>query len=347
MTARLTLTDAGAAAIASDAHVGIEAVTFTRLALGSGTGAGDQSSRAALDAQHDVEAVTGSTMTNRIAIRADYTPAQDYSVTEAGLFAQVGAGAEFLAAYWIAESATDALAAAASGTTLVLAGVVEIQDAGADINIAPALNISIGAPAGVVYQAQHATVDQRGIAELATLLEGRGGLDDERIITALVLAGVLERYIPANTRMVFYQAAAPVGWTLVASVNDRLLRVVSGAGGGTGGQWEISGLTVGGAALTVDQVPSHTHGAGTLGTGQAGGHSHTISRAIGSSTSGLSVQVNSQESGTVSTSDAGAHGHVITGSTDPVGGGATHTHDLAANGGWRPAYADVIVCSKD
>ena len=190
-------------------------MTFTHLALGSGTGSGDQSARVALETQHDIEAVTGvaAPAAARIPIRADYMPAQAYAVTEVGLFAQIGAGAEFLCAYWIAESAADAVAAAAVNTTLVIAGIIEVQSAAADIAVAPAVNISIGAPTNVVYQTQHATVDQRGILELATLLEGRAGTDNDRAITALVLAGVLTSYATTaalDQRFTDLIGAAPV-----------------------------------------------------------------------------------------------------------------------------------------
>ena len=61
--------------------------------------------------------------------------------------------------------------------------------------------------------------------------------------------------IPSGTKMVFYQASAPVGWTAVA-VNDKFLRVVTA--GGTGG---ATGGTV--AASTslehAHAVESHTH----------------------------------------------------------------------------------------
>lgn len=46
--------------------------------------------------------------------------------------------------------------------------------------------------------------------------------------------------IPAGTVMVFYQAAAPVGWTKITTQNDKALRVVSGTGGGSGGTNALS-----------------------------------------------------------------------------------------------------------
>ena len=196
MTAQLTLTTAGASAVADGANIGLSEVTFTRLALGSGTGAGDQSARVALETQRDIEAVTGvpAPAPGRIPIRADYIPSEVYAVTEVGLFARIGAGAEFLCAYWIAESAANAVASAAVNTTLIIAGIIEVQSAGADIAIAPAVNISIGAPANVVYTDRHATEGQRGIIEIATQGETNTGADDERAVTALKLAERLAAY---------------------------------------------------------------------------------------------------------------------------------------------------------
>ena len=196
MTARLTLTAAGAGAIADGANVGLAGVTFTHLAIGAGTGTGDQSARAALEDERDTVAVTGAASTPaRIAIRADYSPSETYAVTEIGLFARVGAaGEEFLAAYWIAESAPDAAAAAAPNTALVIAGIIEVVSAAADVTVTPAVNIAVGVPANVVYQTQHATEDGRGIIELATRLEGIALTDRVRAITAYVLSAVLESY---------------------------------------------------------------------------------------------------------------------------------------------------------
>ena len=183
--------------------------------------------------------------------------------------------------------------------------------------------------------------------------------------------------IPTGTRMLFYQASAPTGWTKVTSVNDRLLRAVSGSGGSTGGNWEISGLSIGGTALLTSQMPSHSHGDGTLAASSAGSHSHGDGTLAASSAGSHSHTVPAEndltspagsadyavrgESSSMATSTAGAHSHPISGrtssggshshgvsgNTGAAGGGATHTHTIAANGNWRPAYADVIVCSRD
>ena len=63
-------------------------------------------------------------------------------MTEVGLFARVGAAAEILLAYWTKEG--DVLAAATPGVTLVLAAVVEISAAAAEIAVTlnPAVTIA-------------------------------------------------------------------------------------------------------------------------------------------------------------------------------------------------------------
>lgn len=123
---------------------------------------------------------------------------------------------------------------------------------------------------------------------------------------------------PAGTRMLFAQASAPAGWTQDTSLNDRVLRVVSGQGGGIGGSWTITGLTVQGHALTIDEMPAH---------------SHTIPYK----------QANTKASGGEPILEPGTPNVV----TSTVGGGQAHSHGLTADGTWRPAYLDVIVAAKD
>ncbi len=48
--------------------------------------------------------------------------------------------------------------------------------------------------------------------------------------------------IPAGTVMLFFQAAAPSGWTIVGAHNNVALRVVSSSGGGTGGSSGFTGV---------------------------------------------------------------------------------------------------------
>jgi hypothetical protein len=136
---------------------------------------------------------------------------------------------------------------------------------------------------------------------------------------------------PVGTRMVFYQAAAPTGWTQVTSVNDRVLRVVSGTGGGTGGGWTITGLNVLGHTLSISEIPAHAHGGGN--------HMHTY--GIGGGTGGGDDAARSSATDLLDGSTAFS-GTII----DTQGGGGSHDHGISHNGGWRPSYIDVIVGEK-
>lgn len=123
-----------------------------------------------------------------------------------------------------------------------------------------------------------------------------------------------------GTKAVFFQAAAPTGWTQDTTVNDRVLRLVSSTGAGTGGSWTITGLTVQGHALTTAQMPAHTHTDNYMLS--------TTSYFSGNAFQGYPI---------------GPAGTTTTGST---GGGEEHSHGITHTPGWRPAYADVIVCSR-
>ncbi len=155
---------------------------------------------------------------------------------------------------------------------------------------------------------------------------------------------------PAGTKKVFYQAAAPVKWTQDTSSNNRALRVVNSAGGGTGGvqNWTtvlkstaslavaLSGTfpvtgSVGNHTLSLSQLPDHTH---PSLFGPAGGAGSTPFSNTG-------VRLTS--------------GTNATGTMVPAGGGSVHNHpwsgsvvvdentDLVVDLGVQ--YIDVIVCS--
>ena len=166
-----------------------------------------------------------------------------------------------------------------------------------------------------------------------------------------------EDYIPDGSVMVFFQANAPTGWTKVTTQNDKTLRVVSGTGGGTGGDWAMSAgettsshgghvhsgaahnhshnLSAGSHTLSVSQMPSHSHSSGINGQS-----SNAVSQSP--QTRGGNNPIN-----TGSTGGSGSHSHSLSGSISSGGSGDTgsagsHTHTIAA-----PQYIDVIICSKD
>ena len=146
--------------------------------------------------------------------------------------------------------------------------------------------------------------------------------------------------LPAGTRMPFAQAAAPTGWTQDTSdnANNRMLRVVSTAGGGVAGSH---------SPILNNVVPSHTHTI-TTGTESANhthydaGHTHTASSGLtdldqGTFGGGRSaiVQTMTTNTGYASLGTQSAN-HTHSGTTD---NGSSQTN-------WAPRYIDMIICAK-
>ena len=130
--------------------------------------------------------------------------------------------------------------------------------------------------------------------------------------------------IPATTVMLFYQSAAPTGWTQVTSLNDYDLRLVSGTGGTTGGTTAYS-------TVFANQAP--TTGATTLSTAQIPSHTHTVFLASNAPGGGNANYIT--DSYNANWMDSGA-----------TGGGGSHTH----TGGTvtlNVRYANIIICSKN
>ncbi len=119
-----------------------------------------------------------------------------------------------------------------------------------------------------------------------------------------------------GTLMLFQQTTAPVGWTKQTTHNDKALRVVSGtaSSGGTNAFSTVMAQTVvGGTAISIAQMPSHSH------------------TSLGPLTQTL--QPGGVNIGT-------AQGSTTTGST---GGGASHDHTITMN----IQYVDLIIARKD
>lgn len=124
---------------------------------------------------------------------------------------------------------------------------------------------------------------------------------------------------PATTALVFFQAAAPTGWTKQTAQNDKYLRVVSGTGGGSGGT---------GAASTghTHSVPAHYHYVPTTSTG-------------------LNTGVQQWDAGVVFTGGFGTGEGSV--STEKTNGGSINGNAAMTSGATIPAYIDCIVCTKD
>ena len=149
--------------------------------------------------------------------------------------------------------------------------------------------------------------------------------------------------IPSGTKATFAQAAAPSGWTQDTFPNDKMLRVVSTAGGTTGGAWGISGFVLANSILTHAQFPSHSH---TVTTSTDCSHTHTfpIFTAVAGSSIGFRMAFNSSATATNVTTQNGSHVHTYT--TSNIGNGQAHGHTLTFDGAWPPSYLDIIVCIR-
>jgi hypothetical protein len=193
-------------------------------------------------------------------------------------------------------------------------------------------------------------------AELNTLDGITASTAELNLLTGKSLASaddVIDNF-PSGTKMVFNQAAAPTGWTqdVTAGLNDSALRVVNTAGGGAAGANGFAtvlnaSVNVSGTALTTNQIPAHSHGAGTLSAASNGAHTHTYSgrnEGLHSSGSTRPQLTDSAQTNTPSTNSAGAHTHTVTGSTaNNSTTGSTHNHNFNLD----VKYNDVILCTKD
>lgn len=154
----------------------------------------------------------------------------------------------------------------------------------------------------------------------------------------------LDNILETGTKVIFPQAAAPSGWTLDATHNDKALRIVSGAGGGSGGSsafsTEFNGsttstlagdhthtITVASHALTITEMPTHSHGGLNVITNSA---STGVSLA---SPGGNPVAAITPEG------SGGGHGHPGSGATGVSG----HSHSVA----FDVTYVDSIICTRD
>jgi hypothetical protein len=167
------------------------------------------------------------------------------------------------------------------------------------------------------------------LSQFANFLNSSGQVSAAGLQSGVTLA--------SGTVSLFYQSAAPTGWTQVTSLNDYALRLVSSAGGTTGGTTAFSTVF---ANQTVSISISGTTGATTLSTAQMPSHSHNYYYTSAGSC-GPNLPSN-YASGPDATYGAG---------TDSQGGGGSHTHSFSGGGSGsitlNVRYANIIICSKN
>lgn len=153
---------------------------------------------------------------------------------------------------------------------------------------------------------------------------GRSLIAAANVAAAQAVLGV----VPSGTKMLFAQTSAPTGWTKDTTHNDKALRVVSGNASSGGSvafttafaSKSVSG-TVGGTALTVDQIPPHFHTVEILN--------------VASPTAFGGINTVYGGSGVLS-------------ATSVVGGNQAHTHSFSGTAiDLAVSYVDVIIATKD
>jgi hypothetical protein len=133
---------------------------------------------------------------------------------------------------------------------------------------------------------------------------------------------------PSGTRMVFDQDTPPTGWTRDTAIDDRVVRIVSGARV-HGGSWTISGLS-------NSSEPNHQH-TGSLDFATQG------TPPAGSCWVGLRSDpyMRFSTSGTFT-----GQGETVPARTFTTAAAGGHTHTISSDGSWRPPTRDMIVAVK-
>lgn len=157
---------------------------------------------------------------------------------------------------------------------------------------------------------------------------------------------------------VFFQAAAPTGWTKITTADARALRIVSGSGGGVGGSQDPATTITLAHTHTISSDGSHTHlltdhtaYLATSGSEQSSATSNIPIIALTAAASGfpekalmLRVVAGAVEQFVAKNQMAMTGGPYTTGSV------GTHNHGGATNSQLSDislAYINVLFCSKD
>jgi hypothetical protein len=144
----------------------------------------------------------------------------------------------------------------------------------------------------------------------------------------------------SGTKMLFGQTAAPTGWTKITTDDDAALRIVSGTVGSGGS----SGLSTALATPSVTGTIAGSTGAHTLTIAEMPSHTHDV---------GYSLYSGGPASSILNFSSQYLLNQFIGYTTsNPTGGGGSHSHSLSAtfSGGTAAInvkYVDAIMASKD
>jgi hypothetical protein len=142
---------------------------------------------------------------------------------------------------------------------------------------------------------------------------------------------------PVGTRMVFGNAAPPAGWLQLAGAGDRLIRLVDdSSGGGSGGDWVISGITVSTSTVTGTTTSTSTFtttststSTSVNATGSISVDPHALTLAeIPSITLASDYPTFAGTSNSSGSNPSSLATGTTTHSTSSVGGGGGHSHNV-------------------
>jgi hypothetical protein len=133
-------------------------------------------------------------------------------------------------------------------------------------------------------------------------------------------------FFAAGTKVWFYQATAPVGWTISDPTAEALLAVAK-----AGGTYTTGGSQQGHWLIDVAEIPAHTHSS-------SGAHAHTTPLADGGGGAALGWCAN----------DTWIYGYYTTG-YNAATTSVAHEHTSVGGGlaTYRPLASVGIICSKD
>ena len=151
---------------------------------------------------------------------------------------------------------------------------------------------------------------------------------------------------PDGTSMFFYQSTAPTHWVTSTSHDNKMLRVVSGNGGGSGGS--VSFTSLANRSMVINWSSSSSTDNHTLSQNRIPAHTHSN---MGTALSFFPQNPN----GTYNGGDV-RRGPGWTRSTDPTGGvsgPSQHNHPFSASGSHtigmniNVQYVNCIQCNFD
>jgi hypothetical protein len=144
---------------------------------------------------------------------------------------------------------------------------------------------------------------------------------------------------PSGTTALFYQAAAPSGWTISSGFTDHTVQVNAAAGGTTGGAANYSTMfqtqwTSDGHALTIAELAAHSHtDAGH--THSDAGHNHVQNGSTlffsGPSTVNTGTPSFSANTAAIVTQTGFASIQTSAANIQNTGSGSAHTHTKTFN----------------